>query len=41
MKWNGYHLELQTGELADMFIAIASGNAGEWDLLAWIRAHIR
>lgn len=41
LKWNGYHLELQKGELADMFIAIASGNAGEQDLLAWIRAHIR
>lgn len=41
LKWNGHHLELQKGELADMFIAIASGNAGEQDLLAWIRAHIR
>ena len=41
LKWNGHRLELQKGELADMFIAIASGNAGEQDLLAWIRAHIR
>ena len=41
LKWNGYHLELQNGELADMFIAIAGGSAGEQDLLAWIRAHIR
>lgn len=41
LKWNGHHLELQKGELADMFIAIASGNAGEQDLLAWIRAHIK
>ncbi|NCE64658.1 type II toxin-antitoxin system death-on-curing family toxin [Pseudoflavonifractor sp. 524-17] len=41
LKWNGYHLELQKGELADMFIAIADGSADEQDLLAWIRAHIR
>ena len=41
LKWNGHHLELQKGELADMFIAIASGSAGEQDLSAWIRAHIR
>lgn len=41
LKWNCHHLELQKGELADMFIAIDSGSAGEWDLLAWIRAHIR
>ena len=41
LKWNGYHLELQKGDLADMFIAIASGSAGEQDLLTWIRAHIR
>ena len=41
LKWNGYHLELQKGELADMFIAIAGGSAGGQDLLVWIRAHIR
>ena len=41
LKWNGYHLELQKGNLADIFIAIASGSAGEQDLLNWIRAHIR
>lgn len=39
LKWNGYHLELPKGELADMFIAIAGGSAGEQDLFAWIRAH--
>ena len=41
LMWNGYYLELQKGELADMFIAIADGSADEQDLLAWIRAHIR
>ena len=41
LKWNGYRLELQEGELADMFIAIASGNANEQDLLSWIQAHLR
>ena len=41
LKWNGYHLEVQKGELADMFIASAGGSAGEQDRLAWIRAHSR
>ena len=36
LKWNGYHLKLQTGELADMFIAIADGSANEQELLFWI-----
>ena len=41
LKWNGYRLALQEGELADMFLAIAAGNAGEQDLLVWIRAHLQ
>lgn len=40
LKWNGYHLQLQEGELADMFIAIASGSADVQNLLDWIRAHL-
>ena len=28
LKWNGYRLVLQKNELADMFIAIADGQAG-------------
>ena len=40
LKWNGYRLVLQKNELADMFIAIADGQAGEEDLLNWIRNHI-
>ena len=39
LKWTGYHLELETGELADMFIAIAAGNADEAALLHWIQMH--
>lgn len=41
LKWNGYDLTLHTGELADMFIAIADGTAKEMDLLDWIHAHLR
>ena len=41
LKWNGYVLTLQTGELADMFIAIADGTAKEKDLLDWIHRHLR
>ena len=41
MKWNGYDLTLHTGELADMFIAIADGTAKEKDLLDWIHRHLR
>lgn len=41
LKWNGYHLALREGELADMFIAIADGSANERDLLAWVQAHLR
>ena len=40
LKWNGYSLHLQPGELADMFIAIAAGEAQEQELLEWIRAHL-
>ena len=41
LKWNGYDLTLHTGELADMFIAIADGTAKENDLLDWISRHLR
>ena len=40
LQWNGYQLELKSGELADMFIAIADGSASEADLLKWIQLHI-
>ncbi|MBM6927602.1 hypothetical protein [Pseudoflavonifractor phocaeensis] len=40
LKWNGYQLELQVGELADMFISIAAGAAGEKALLEWIEQHL-
>lgn len=40
LKWNGYKLSLKRGELADMFIAIADGQAKETDLLTWIEKHI-
>lgn len=36
LQWNGYRLVLNRGELADMFIAIADGSAGEIELLYWI-----
>lgn len=41
LKWNGYDLALRSGELADMFIAIADGTAKEKDLLDWVYAHLR
>ena len=41
LKWNGYDLTLRSGELADMFIAIADGTAKEKDLLDWIHSHLR
>lgn len=41
LKWNGYKLNLQQGELADMFIAIADEKAKEQDLLEWIKKHIK
>ncbi len=40
LQWNGYRLSLRTGELADMFLAIASGSAAEPDLERWIRQHL-
>ena len=39
LKWNGYQLRLNQGELADMFIAIADGTSNEQDLLNWIQEH--
>ncbi len=39
LKWNGYHLRLQSGELADMFIAIADGKTDSATLADWINAH--
>lgn len=41
LKWNGYDLTLRSGELADIFIAIADGTAKEKDLLDWIHRHLR
>lgn len=41
LKWNGYRLELESGELADMFIAIADGSADEAALLNWIQTHLQ
>lgn len=41
LKWNGYDLTLRSGELADMFIAIADGTAKDRDLLDWIHEHLR
>lgn len=41
LKWNGYDLTLRSGELAEMFIAIADGTAKEKDLLDWITRHLR
>lgn len=41
LKWNGYLLDLKQGELADMFIGIASGHADEEDLLIWINNHLK
>ena len=40
LKWNGYQLQLEQGELADMFIGIADGQYREQELLTWIQAHI-
>ena len=40
LKWNGYDLTLRSGELADMFSAIADGTAKEKDLLAWLYGHL-
>lgn len=40
LKWNGFQMSLRSGELADMFIAIADGSAKESDLLDWIQRHL-
>ncbi len=40
LKWNGFQMSLYSGELADMFIAIADRSAEESDLLAWIQRHL-
>ena len=40
LKWNGYRLRLEQGELADMFIGIADGTKNGDDLLRWLHAHI-
>ena len=40
LKWNGFQLKLQTGELSEMFIAIADGRADEEALVLWLQKHI-
>lgn len=40
LKWNGYQLKLEQGELSDMFLAIASDAADERELEAWINDHL-
>ena len=40
MKWNGFPLRLETGELSERFISIAAGSSGEEELLAWLKAHM-
>lgn len=40
LKWNSFQMSLRSGELADMFIAIADGSAKESDLLDWIQRHL-
>lgn len=41
LKWNGYDLQLQTGELADAFISVASGAMNEQQLCDWIERHLQ
>lgn len=41
LKWNGYNLQLQTGELSDAFISIASGTMSEGQLHNWICEHLK
>lgn len=41
IKWNGYDLDLHQGELSDMFIAIAAGEADEGTLHGWIYKHLK
>lgn len=40
LKWSGYSLRLNPGELSDLFIAIAAGSETESDLLQWVKSHI-
>jgi len=40
LKWNGYSLILKSGELADMFISIASGKNNTDSLLTWLNSHL-
>ena len=40
MKWNGFPLRLETGELSERFISIAAGSSGEEELLAWLKEHM-
>lgn len=39
LRWNGYALQLQPGELAETFIALAAGTKGYEQLLHWLQAH--
>ena len=41
LQWNGYRLELEVGELEDMFISIADNAANETGLLEWIHRHLK
>lgn len=41
LKWNGYTILLQDGELADTFIAIADGTMKEKELSDWIKIHLQ
>lgn len=40
LRENGFALELQPGELAKMFLAIADGSANEEYLLRWMQGHL-
>lgn len=41
LQWNGYHLSLREGELAEMFISIADGTSDLQDLRLWIQNHLK
>lgn len=41
LQWNGYHLSLREGELAEMFISIADGTPDLQDLRLWIQNHLK
>lgn len=38
---NGYSFPMSNDELADMFLSIAAGSAGEADLLAWTQQYLQ